>query len=81
MATLKKAVLLDPQWGYFAEVYTDDDAGSGYGDNPRMGRWWGSRAECEAVDPRSVSLRPMEADTSPDPFDMACERRFDGVGA
>lgn len=79
MAALKKVVLLDSQWGYFAEVYTDDDGGSGYGDNPRVGRWWGSRAECEAVDPLAVSLRPMGTDSTADPFDLACERRFDGA--
>ncbi len=35
--------------GYYAEWYRDDDANSGYGDNPRRAVWYGSRQECEAV--------------------------------
>jgi hypothetical protein len=75
MAT-KKTVLWD-NYGYYAEVYTDDDNGSGCGDNPRIGRWYGSREDCERLDPSTVPLRPLSCDDSPDPFDLACERRHD----
>jgi len=63
--------------GYYAEVYTDDDDASGYGEHAMSGRWYGTREECEAVDPRKVNLYPITADHSPDPFDVACERRHD----
>jgi hypothetical protein len=63
--------------GYYAEVYTDDDDASGYGDNAMVGRWYGSRAECEAVKPEAVKLYPLTVEHGPDPFDLACERRFD----
>jgi hypothetical protein len=74
--TLKKNVLCD-DGGWYAEVYTDDDNGSGYGDHPRVGRWYGTRQECEAISPRKVTLHSVGLDTSPDPFDLACEHRHD----
>jgi hypothetical protein len=73
---LTKIVLWGPG-GWCAEVYTDDDGGSGYGDNPRVGYWYGTREACEAVDPADVTLYPLRAEESPDPFDLACERRWD----
>lgn len=63
--------------GHYAEVYTDDDGASGYGDGALIGRWYGSRAECEAVDPDVVVLHPLKLSSLPDPFDLACERRHD----
>jgi hypothetical protein len=45
--------------GWFAEVYTDDDDASGYGDNAMIGRWYGTREACEAVDPEEVKLYPV----------------------
>ena len=77
MKTRTKTVLCD-NFGWFAEVYTDDDHASGYGDNPRIGRWYGTRQECEALDPKTVPFRPRVASDEPDPFDLACERRYDG---
>jgi hypothetical protein len=35
--------------GCYAEWYRDDDNNSGYGDNARIARRYGSRQECEAV--------------------------------
>ena len=63
--------------GWRAVVYTDDDGASGYGDHAMFGYWYGTKEECEAVDPRTVTLYPMTDDDGPDSFDMACERRFD----
>ena len=63
--------------GWYAEVYSDTDGGSGYGDCAMVGRWYGSRGECEAVDARTVRLYPMVTSERPDEFDLACERRFD----
>jgi len=73
---LHKTIGID-NGGWYAEVYTDDDGGSGYGDNPKLGRWYGTREACEQVSPEKVKLYPMTIDESPDPFDLACERRFD----
>lgn len=75
-ARMRKSICYGPD-GYYAEVYTDDDGGSGYGDNPRIGRWYGTRAECERISPLAVRLEPIRCDDSPDPFDLACERRHD----
>jgi hypothetical protein len=63
--------------GWRAEVYTDDDSGSGYGDNPMVGYWYGTRENCEALDPNSVTLYPTDCSEKSDPFDLACERRWD----
>jgi len=63
--------------GWRAEVYTDDDNDSGYGDNAMVGCWYGTREECDAVDPDDVVLYPLDYSECPDPFDMACERRWD----
>ena len=63
--------------GYCATVYTDDAGGTGYGDNPRVAYYYGSREECEALDPYTLKLEPMALSDGPDPFDLACERRFD----
>jgi len=63
--------------GWRAEIYTDDDDASGYGDRARIGFWYGSRAECEAVDPSKVTLYPMQPEEGIDQFDLACERRYD----
>ena len=60
--------------GYFVEIYTDDDAASGYGDNARVGRWYGTLAECEAMAPERVRLyRWRYDDRDIDPFDVAEE--------
>ena len=67
--------------GYYVEIYTDDDDASGYGDHAMVGRWYGTRAECEALDARTVRLRAMAREDSPDPFDLACERRHDASTA
>jgi len=74
---LAKRVLIDETGYWYAEVYTDDDNASGYGEDARVGRWYGSRAACEAIPANRVKLYPVERDNSPDPFDLACERRFD----
>jgi hypothetical protein len=63
--------------GWRAEVYTDDDNGSGYGENPMIGYWFGTKEECEMVNPNDVKLYPANYPESPDPFDLACERRWD----
>ena len=63
--------------GYYAEAYDDDDGGSGYGGDARVGRWYGSRSECEAVDVDSIDLRPVTHRHTPDPFDLSCEQRND----
>jgi hypothetical protein len=76
MAKLSKTIGYDG-YGYFAEVYTDDDGASGYGENAKVGRWYGSRQDCEAVDPRKVRLYPATHESGVDPFDLACERRHD----
>jgi hypothetical protein len=74
--TMTKTLGIDAG-GWYAEVYTDDDGGSGYGDNARSGRWYGTRAQCEAVSPHEVTLHPLRTQGRPDDFDLACERRFD----
>lgn len=74
--SLKKTLGYDAG-GCFAEVYTDDDDGSGYGDRAKVGRWYGTRAECDAVDPATVKLYPVGRRDEADPFDLACERRWD----
>ena len=62
--------------GWRAEVVEDDDNGSGLGDHTKVGFWYGTREECEKIDPAKVNLyKPVYNDT--DPFDLACERRFD----
>ena len=63
--------------GWRAEVYTDDDDGSGYGNNPMVGYWFGTRKECEAINPNKVVTYPADYSEEPDPFDLACERRWD----
>ena len=64
--------------GIFAEFYTDDDGGSGYGDNPRVARWYGTLEECKAVTSDQVQFHPLPSwDSRTDPFDLACERRSD----
>lgn len=47
-APIEMSVLYD-SGGCYVEGYTDDDAASGYGDNPRVFRWYGSRAECDRI--------------------------------
>lgn len=73
---LSKSVLCGPA-GWYAEVYTDDDGASGYGDNARIGYWYGTREECERLDPNCVPLYPIAPETRADEFDYACERRSD----
>lgn len=77
MAKLSKQIFCD-NYGYYAEVYTDDDDASGYGDNAKSGRWYGTREECEKLDPRKVKLYLIGHCEGIDPFDLACERRYDG---
>lgn len=56
--------------GCYAVVYDEN--------TESVGHWYGTRAECEALDPKAVTLHPLtdEAD-NPDSFDLACERRHD----
>lgn len=62
--------------GWRAEVLEDDDNGSGYGDNPLIGFWFGTKEACELVDPYSVKLyTPHYSDI--DSFDVMCERKWD----
>ena len=56
--------------GAYLEVYTDDDGASGLGENARMGRWYGTVAECRALDPRRVTLYPMYEDAYTDAATM-----------
>ena len=65
--------------GTYLEVYTDSDGASGYGDKPMVGRWYGSMEACKEIarTPWKVKLSRLVAGDSPDPFDLACERRFD----
>jgi hypothetical protein len=67
-------------YGWYAEVYTDDDGASGYGDNPKVGHWYGSREDCERLDPRKVDLYTVRPSSGVDDFDLACERRYDNEG-
>ena len=75
---LAKTVQCD-SYGWYAEVYTDNDNASGDGDNAKVGRWYGTRAECEAVRAEDVDLHPFDATPGGgvDEFDLACERRHD----
>lgn len=59
-------------WGTFVEWYTDDDNGSGYGDNPRKTRWYDTLAECrrlaEGPPPQGAVWQPIvewQPDMSP----------------
>lgn len=73
----KKSVYCIGGW-WVAEVYTDDDEGSGFGDNSMIGYWYGTREECVRVDPDTVKLCPVRGGSEEiDEFDLACERRWD----
>lgn len=63
--------------GCRAEVYTDDDDASGYGDNPKVGYWYGTLEACEAVKCENVVLYAISSNNDIDPFDLACERKWD----
>ena len=69
--------------GTFIEFYRDDDGGSGYGDHARVARWYADTAECQRImqsDRAPAGLRWTRIEDIPeraDPFDLACERRFD----
>lgn len=72
--------------GWHVVWYTDDDGGSGYGDRPMVAYWYGTRDDCErmrVLHPDSLpegerpTWEPLEAGSGVDPFDLACERRFD----
>ena len=75
-ANMVKTILCG-DYGWYAEVYTDSDGGSGLGDNPRIGTWYGTWEACVALDPREVTLYLMDSAEQPDAFDLACERRHD----
>lgn len=45
---MAKASLQQDVHGWFVEWYRDGDDDSGYGADPEVCRWYGSRAECEA---------------------------------
>lgn len=61
--------------GCHALVYTGPELEGG-GARDLVGAWYGTRAQCEALDPREVDLfPPVYSDV--DPFDLACERRWD----
>tara|TARA_Y100000310_G_C20610310_1_gene777666 strand:+ start:1009 stop:1236 length:228 start_codon:yes stop_codon:yes gene_type:complete len=72
----QKTIMCD-SGGIFAEIYTDDDDGSGYGDNPMSAKWYGTQEECENLDPYTVDLVPVIYSNLPDELDIACERRYD----
>lgn len=57
--------------GWAAVVYTDDDGGSGYGDHARLGYWYGTKEECEAVAPESVRIYPISDGSGSPPYDAA----------
>lgn len=63
--------------GWFAEFYRDDDGNSGYGDNPEVAYWFGTEQQCRAVKQSEVTFHPLILNDTPDPFDLACERRYD----
>ena len=65
--------------GWCAEVYEDDDNSSGYGGNAKIGYYYGTYGECEAIDINNVVMHSVCNDdfSSNDFFDLACERRFD----
>jgi hypothetical protein len=71
-------VVLCGAGGWFAQVYTGPEIDGG-GPVDLVGGWYGSRAACEAIDPRAVDLYPRQLSTELDPFDLACERRWDGA--
>lgn len=66
--TLEKTVCYG-SGGWYAEVYDTE--------RDMLGRWYGSRAECEAVEAAKVSLHPFTVDDYADDFDLSCERKFD----
>jgi hypothetical protein len=72
-----KSIQYDETTYLYVEIYTDDDGASGNGEHARVGRWYGDRAACKALDPREVDLYPFVLTNEPDPFDLACERRHD----
>lgn len=55
-------------YGYRLRVYCDE--------TEREGCWYGTRAACENLPSNKVKLYPMRV-AGADPFDLACERRFD----
>ncbi len=63
--------------GYlFVEYYRDTDASSGYGSSPQVAYWAGSLRDAP-LEPGEDDWMPLLPCDSPDPFDLACERRYD----
>lgn len=57
--------------GNYLEVYDDV--------NDRVGRWYGDLRQCQETPTRQVKLFPRTPDNGVDPFDLACERRYDEI--
>lgn len=66
--TLTKSLCHD-NWGWYAEAH---DSETDY-----IGRWYGTKEECEAVPISAIDIAPPR-DSDLDQFDLACERRHDG---
>lgn len=66
---MQGTVLLDSRGGYYVEWYTDDDNGSGYGDNGRVARYYADRDTCyrmaEGGPPRGLKWVTPEWTPSP----------------
>jgi hypothetical protein len=74
------AEVLYDSYGHFVEWYSDDDGASGNGGDVKMAYWYGTREDCIAVsgfDPPPGSVVGVTRTSKSDPFDLACERRFD----
>ena len=69
---IRYKVIYYGDFGTYAEVYAEDDDGNGL-----VGYWYGSVVDCQALDPFSIPLGRMPRAPQIDPFDLACERRFD----
>jgi hypothetical protein len=70
--------------GTYVLWYTDDDGGSGYGDNAHRSFWYGSHSECQRrIDEREIPARgdwvEWDGETSGpiDPMAALLELRYD----
>jgi len=67
--TKKIKKIVESDFGWRVEITTEDS------DTPMEGHWYGTREECEEINPDEVILYPVRGGV--DPFDLACERRWD----
>ena len=60
------------EFGWFVEWYADDDDSSGYGDNARVCRWYGTYQDCLKRARRSAPSSRFWV--SPEAIDRRCVR-------